>query len=68
MACRRVHESLSPLRSEDRCELWNVEEKDQALFNVAPLFNLYAETTSLNHIDYYGLGPSTLPRGKRRMA
>jgi len=40
------------------------KKKTKPLFNVAPLFNLYAETTSLNHIDYYGLGPSTLPRGK----
>jgi hypothetical protein len=30
-------------------------------FHVAPLFNLYAETTSLNRIDYYGLGPNTIP-------
>lgn len=25
----------------------------------APLLNFYSESTSLNHIDYYGLGPNT---------
>ncbi|HZY74652.1 MAG TPA: hypothetical protein VFE22_16195, partial [Edaphobacter sp.] len=30
------------------------------LYRTAPLFNLYAETTSLNRIYYYGLGPNTL--------
>jgi hypothetical protein len=38
--------------------------KQGSFFNVSPLFNLYAETTSLNHIDFYGLGPNTLPAGK----
>jgi hypothetical protein len=32
-----------------------------ALYRTAPLFNLYAETTSLNRIYFYGLGPNTLP-------
>ena len=40
------------------------KKKTKPLFNVAPLFNLHAETNSLNHIDYYGLGASTLPSGK----
>jgi hypothetical protein len=31
------------------------------LYGTAPLFNLYSETTSLNRIYYYGLGPRTLP-------
>lgn len=31
------------------------------LYRTAPLFNLYAETTSLNRIYFYGLGPNTLP-------
>jgi hypothetical protein len=30
------------------------------LYRTAPLFNLYVETTSLNRIYYYGLGPNTL--------
>jgi hypothetical protein len=30
------------------------------LYRTAPLFNLYLETTSLNLIYYYGLGPHTL--------
>jgi hypothetical protein len=30
-------------------------------FHVAPLFNVYAETTSLNKIYFYGLGPNTRP-------
>ena len=31
------------------------------LFNSAPLFNLYSESNSLNRVDYFGLGPNTLP-------
>ncbi len=31
------------------------------LYRTAPLFNLYGETTSLNRIYFYGLGPNTLP-------
>jgi len=31
---------------------------------VAPVFNLYAEATSLNTLYFYGLGPNTLPAGK----
>jgi len=27
------------------------------LFGVAPLFNIYSETDSLNRVDYFGLGP-----------
>jgi hypothetical protein len=33
-------------------------------FHVSPLFNLYAEATWLNHIDFYGLGPNTIPAAK----
>jgi len=29
------------------------------LFTNAPLFNFYSQFISLNHIDYYGLGPNT---------
>ena len=29
------------------------------LFTSAPLFNFYSQSTKLNHIDYYGLGPTT---------
>jgi hypothetical protein len=29
------------------------------LFTSAPLFNFYSQSTSLNHVDYYGLGPYT---------
>jgi hypothetical protein len=39
-------------------------KKQERFFNNAPLFNLYAETTSLNHIDFYGLGRNTLPAGR----
>ncbi len=35
-------------------------KKSAPLYRTAPLFNLYAETTSLNRIYYYGLGPNTL--------
>jgi hypothetical protein len=38
--------------------------KQGSFFNVSPLFNLYAESTSLNHLDFYGLGPDTIPVGK----
>lgn len=31
------------------------------LYRTAPLLNLYAETTSLNRIYFYGLGANTLP-------
>ncbi len=31
------------------------------LFHSAPLFNLYVQSISLNHVDYYGLGPDTVP-------
>lgn len=31
------------------------------LFHTSPLFNLYAQATSLNKIFYYGLGPDTTP-------
>lgn len=34
------------------------------LYRTAPLFNLYAEATSLNRIYFYGLGPNTLPAGR----
>jgi hypothetical protein len=37
------------------------KKQTRPLFHVAPLFNLYAETTSLNLLYYYGLGPNTLP-------
>lgn len=30
------------------------------LFTSAPLFNFYSQSISLNHIDYYGLGPSSI--------
>lgn len=29
------------------------------LFTSAPLFNFYSQSISLNHIDYFGLGPDT---------
>ncbi|WP_348267207.1 hypothetical protein P8936_15535 [Edaphobacter paludis] len=38
--------------------------KHNPLYRTAPLFNLYAETTSLNLIYYYGLGPHTLPAAR----
>jgi len=31
---------------------------------IAPVFTLYAEATSLNRLYYYGLGPDTLPAGQ----
>jgi hypothetical protein len=36
-------------------------KKIEPFFNVAPLLNFYIQTTSLNRVDYYGLGPNTLP-------
>jgi hypothetical protein len=38
--------------------------KHNPLYRTAPLFNLYAESTSLNLIYYYGLGPHTLPMAR----
>jgi hypothetical protein len=35
--------------------------KQGPFFHASPLFNLYAEATSLNKVYYYGLGPNTLP-------
>ena len=32
------------------------------LFTSAPLFNLYSQSISLNRVDYYGLGPNTIPQ------
>ena len=40
------------------------KKQTSPLFHVAPLYNLYAETTSLNRLYYYGLGPNTLPAGQ----
>ena len=37
------------------------------LFHSAPLFNLYAQAISLNHINYYGLGPDTAPGRRDRI-
>lgn len=34
------------------------------LYRTAPLFNVYVETTSLNRIYFYGLGPNTLAAGR----
>jgi len=31
------------------------------LFNSAPLISIYSETDSLNRVDYFGLGPNSLP-------
>ena len=39
-------------------------KKQAPFFHVSSLFNVYAETTSLNRIYFYGLGPNTLPSGK----
>jgi hypothetical protein len=36
-------------------------KKQAPFFHVSSLFNLYAETTSLNKVYYYGLGPNTPP-------
>jgi hypothetical protein len=32
-------------------------------YRVAPLFNFYSQSISLNRVDYFGLGPYTLPAG-----
>ena len=32
-----------------------------SVYRVAPLFNLYSQTTSLTRVDYYGLGPNSQP-------
>jgi hypothetical protein len=36
-------------------------KKQGPFFHPSALFNAYAETTSLNKVYYYGLGPNTLP-------
>lgn len=38
--------------------------KQKPTVQVAPVFNLYAQATSLNTLYFYGLGPNTLPAGK----
>ena len=38
--------------------------KTGPLYNVAPLFDLYTETTSLNRVYFYGLGPDTPPTAR----
>lgn len=38
--------------------------QSQPFYRTAPLFNVYAEATSLNHVDYFGLGPDTRPADK----
>ena len=35
--------------------------KTPPLFNIAPIFSLYSETTSLNRVYFYGLGQNTTP-------
>jgi len=37
------------------------KHKSAPLFNAAPLINVYSETDSLTRVDYFGLGPNTLP-------
>ncbi len=39
-------------------------KQEKPAFQIAPVFNLYAEATSLNLLYFYGLGPNTLPSGK----
>lgn len=39
-------------------------EQKQPSVQIAPVFNLYAEATSLNRLYFYGLGPNTLPGGQ----
>lgn len=37
----------------------SVKAPSGPLFGSAPVLNLYSDTTSLNHVDFYGLGPNT---------
>ncbi len=39
----------------------NSKPHTQPFFNSAPLLNFYSQTTSLNRVDYFGLGPNTPP-------
>lgn len=39
-------------------------KKQPPLFHTAPVFNVYAETDSLNLLYFYGLGSNTLPSGQ----
>lgn len=39
-------------------------EKTAPLFNIAPLFEFYSETTSLNTVYFWGLGNQTLPANR----
>lgn len=42
-----------------RMNTGNAPKARTPLFTSAPLLNFYSQSTSLNHIDYYGLGPNT---------
>jgi hypothetical protein len=37
------------------------KSKTPPLFTSAPLLNFYSQSTSLNRVDYFGLGPNTTP-------
>jgi hypothetical protein len=39
----------------------DAKHQSAPLFNAAPLFNIYSESDSLTRVDYFGLGPNTLP-------
>ena len=42
-----------------------IAKQKQPSVQIAPVFNLYAEATSLNRLSYfYGLGPNTIPTGQ----
>jgi len=43
-------------------------KQKETFFHVAPLFNLYAQSISLNRLFYYGLGTSTPPAGQSAFA
>lgn len=38
-------------------------KKSAPLYRSAPVFNLYAQAISLQHVDYFGLGPASTPAG-----
>ena len=39
-------------------------KKQKPFFHTAPQFNVYAQTTSLNTVYFYGLGPNSSPAGQ----
>lgn len=50
-----------PIRMEFGTAGKPVKKSSRPLFKSAPLMNLFSESDSLNRVDFFGLGPNTLP-------